>query len=126
LKVKFVLGFFPLQMQVKQTLEMPREVPTYRHLVNMCKSPHPASGWHDPDVWPLHPGVVNRFMLFQLQRPICSTIIHWCNVQFVWYLRFFSHQWGQDSFFDMKWTNLEVLAYRTKPIFLQICPGYRF
>jgi hypothetical protein len=36
-----------------------------------------------------------------------------CNVQFVWYLRFFSHQWGQDPFCDMKWTNLEVLAYRT-------------
>jgi hypothetical protein len=76
-KVKFVLGFFPAQMQVKQTLEMPREVPTYRHLVNMCQSPHPASSWHDRDVWPLHQGVVNRFRLFQLQRPICSTIIHW-------------------------------------------------
>jgi hypothetical protein len=42
-KLKFVLGFFPVQMQVKQALEMPREVPTYRHLVNMYMSPHPAS-----------------------------------------------------------------------------------
>ncbi len=63
---------------------------------------------------------------FSFKDPFVPPLSIGCNVQFVWYLRFFSHQWGQDPFFDMKWTNLEVLAYRTKPIFFQICPGYRF